>query len=400
MVTQYPGKIDNNTTLPDAVDNITPVKAEVVNRLKQAIIAIENELGTKPSGVYSTLKARLASTESLISNLQIIKIDQDLGGTVDLPLVIGLNGIPISNTLPAAAQALVFNGLTWAPTTLAAGSFGFTAAGDLSGSELMQTVVGLQGRALASTAPSDGEAVVWDAGGSTWKPGTIISFTAGGDLTGTNISQTVAKINGTTITTAGGALSPGSVLRVTAVGTADWGQLNLADADAVTGSLPITNFAAGTNGYVLSTVSLAPTWVPQLPARYELNFASGLFSTTSTSFTRAGGRQIDMSVFPATIGALTRTVAFSADIDMTGGATSVEVQLYDITHSVAVTSTDLTSSSTTNTRVTSGSLTVGSSAGNVRSDVATQYELQFKMNGGGGSDAVFLTNSRLVITYA
>jgi len=164
--------------------------------------------------------------------------------------------------------------------------------------------------------------------------------------------------------------------------------------------VPIANITAGTDGYVISTVAGVPTWTHQLPARYELTLASGLFSTTSSTFTRSGGRQIDMSVFPATIGALTRSVVFSADIDMTAGATTVEVQLYDITHSVAVTSTDLTSSSTTNTRVVSSALTVGSSAGNIRSDVATQYELQFKMNGGGGSDAVFLTNSRLVVTYA
>lgn len=59
MTTQYPGKIDDNTSLPDAIDSITPVQADVVNRLKQAILAIESELGTKPSGVYSSLKARL-----------------------------------------------------------------------------------------------------------------------------------------------------------------------------------------------------------------------------------------------------------------------------------------------------------------------------------------------------
>lgn len=31
----------------------------------------------------------------------------------------------------------------------------------------------LQGRALANTAPSDGQAIVWDNAGSTWKPGTV-----------------------------------------------------------------------------------------------------------------------------------------------------------------------------------------------------------------------------------
>jgi hypothetical protein len=449
---KYPASIDTSLELPTVIDNVTPINGALLNNMRDAILALENELGIKPSGIYTNVRTRIAATEVAVGNLQIISLAKDLGGTLALPLIIGLQGTPVSSTIPTTNQALVFNGIRWAPATLASGSFAFTASGDLSGTELIQTVIGLQGRALTSTAPSDGYTIVWDAGGSTWKPGAIIgftaggdlsgtstsqtvirlqnipvnatvptdgqlltydlvdgywhpadapiSFTAGGDLTGTASNQTVAKIKGTTITTAGGSLPVGAVLRTTAAGTADWGAVNLADADAVTGSLPITNFAAGIDGYILSTVAGVPTWTHQLPARYELTLASGLFSTTSSTFTRSGGRQIDMSVFPATIGALTRSVIFSADIDITTGATTVEVQLYDITHSVAVTSTDLTSSSTTNTRVVSSALTVGSSAGNIRSDVATQYELQFKMNGGGGSDAVFLTNSRLVITYA
>lgn len=68
--------------------------------------------------------------------------------------------------------------------------------------------------------------------------------TMGGDVSGTTNAATVEKIKATTITTAGGALSPGAVLRVTGVATADWGQLDLADTDAVTGVLPKANQAA------------------------------------------------------------------------------------------------------------------------------------------------------------
>jgi hypothetical protein len=70
-------------------------------------------------------------------------------------------------------------------------------------------------------------------------------FTAGGDLSGTSTNQTVQKVKGTTITTAGGALPVGAVLRTTAVGTADWGTVDLADTDAVTGTLPVVR--GGTN---------------------------------------------------------------------------------------------------------------------------------------------------------
>jgi len=450
---KYPASIDTSLELPTVIDNVTPINGALLNNIRDAILAMENELGIKPSGIYTNVRTRIAAIEVVVGNLQIISLTQDLGGTLLLPKVVGLQGTPVSSTTPTVNQGLVFNGIRWAPANLASGTLAFTADGDLSGSEILQTVIGLQGRSVSNATPTDGYLLTWDNIDGYWHPapaptgfsaGTDLSgtatnqtviaiqnipvnatapsdgylltydlidgywhpapapigFSAGSDLSGTATNQTVEKIKGTIITTAGGALAVGAVLRTTAAGTADWGQLDLADADAVTGSLPITNFAAGTDGYILSTVSGTPTWTIQVPRQYELSFASGLFSTTSTSFTRSGGRQIDMSVFPATIGALTRTVVFSADIDMTAGATTVEVQLYDITNSVAVTSTNLTSSSITNTRVVSSALTVGSSAGNIRSDTAAQYELQFKMNGGGGSDAVFLTNSRLVVTYA
>lgn len=76
-------------------------------------------------------------------------------------------------------------------------------------------------------------------------PGGGGSFTAAGDLSGSSSSQTVEKVKGTTITTAGGALPVGAVLRTTAAGTADWGAVNLADTDAVTGTLPAANGGTG-----------------------------------------------------------------------------------------------------------------------------------------------------------
>lgn len=65
--TLYPNAIDSTTQLPITVDNTTPVRAEVVNRQRSAIIAIESELGVQPSGTYTTVRARLDALTELIS---------------------------------------------------------------------------------------------------------------------------------------------------------------------------------------------------------------------------------------------------------------------------------------------------------------------------------------------
>ena len=52
--------------LPVIVDLQTPVKAEVVNRHRESILAIEGELGIQPSGTYTTVRDRLDEMESLL----------------------------------------------------------------------------------------------------------------------------------------------------------------------------------------------------------------------------------------------------------------------------------------------------------------------------------------------
>jgi hypothetical protein len=52
-----------------------------------------------------------------------------------------------------------------------------TAGGDLSGSYPNPVVDGLQNRAIAATAPSDGEALIWVDASSHWAPGSVSAFT-------------------------------------------------------------------------------------------------------------------------------------------------------------------------------------------------------------------------------
>jgi hypothetical protein len=65
--------------------------------------------------------------------------------------------------------------------------------------------------------------------------------TMGGDCSGSTSTCTVAKIRGTTISTAGGSLTPGAVLRVTGSSAVDYGQVDLANTAAVTGLLSADN---------------------------------------------------------------------------------------------------------------------------------------------------------------
>lgn len=340
-MTVYPIEIDSSLNLPAAVNGVSPVNAQAVNQLRDAVIAIESELGVKPSGVYGTVKEALETLSSDMQNV-IITVDD----------AIATMQASIDDSIISIQQDL---------TELADGGVIFIAGGDLDGNGISQTVIGIQGVSVSATAPSDQQVLVYDGGTLEWAPGTVNSFVAAGDLSGDNTSQTVIQIQGRPV-----ASTVPDVGDVYVWGGAEW--------------------APGVAAI-------------QLPAVYELSLCSGLESTDSLVFIRIGARIIDLTAFPATAGTLTRTITFEIDVDMTATATSVEVQLYDSTHSVIVTGTNLTSSSTTNATL-SAVLTVGSSAGNLRNDVASHYELQLKMNGGLGADFVFCTNARLIISYA
>lgn len=68
MSTRYPASIDNSSNLPAAVDNVTGVNAASLNQLRGAILAIESELGVKPSSTFSTVRARLDALEAAINS--------------------------------------------------------------------------------------------------------------------------------------------------------------------------------------------------------------------------------------------------------------------------------------------------------------------------------------------
>lgn len=101
-----------------------------------------------------------------------------------------------------------------------------TVGGDLSGTTSSATVIKLQNRAVASTAPTDGYVLTWVNANSDWEPKPAASgFTAGGDLSGNSTSQNVIALHSaTTSVNVGSATAPssGQVLTATSSTTATW----------------------------------------------------------------------------------------------------------------------------------------------------------------------------------
>lgn len=62
--TIYPLGIDGYAQLPLVYDLTSPIRADDVNRLRNAIVAVETELGKNPSSTYSTVRSRLDAMES------------------------------------------------------------------------------------------------------------------------------------------------------------------------------------------------------------------------------------------------------------------------------------------------------------------------------------------------
>lgn len=144
------------------------------------------------------------------------------------------------------------------------------------------------------------------------------SFTAAGDLTGTSTSQTVAKVNGTSYP-AGGGLTTGTIPRVTGASAVTYGALDLANASAVTGTLPGASVAASTSG-AAGTMSAAD--------KAKLD---GIQKQGSAS--QMGALAIDWSlagVFTKTLAAGGNTITFSNQVSgmvivvrLTGAASTV-----------------------------------------------------------------------------
>jgi hypothetical protein len=213
----------------------------------------------------------------------------DVSGTLTAATVTGIQSRAVASTAPANGQALVWNSgaSTWQPGTVSgsgvvgsvfgrsgavtaqAGDYNFgqisgtigssqfpAAGGDVSGNLTAAIVTGIQNRAVANTAPVNGQTLVWNSSASAWQPATVSGSGAVNSVfgrTGTVTSQagdyTFSQISGTVasgqLPSAGGDLS---------------GTLTTATVKAIQGQALSTTFPS--NGQALVWNSAASAWQP------------------------------------------------------------------------------------------------------------------------------------------
>jgi len=228
-----------------------------------------------------------------VGSSQLPSAGGDVSGTLTAATVTGIQNRLVANTAPTSGQALVWNSTAsaWQPGTVSGsgavssvfgrtgavasqtGDYGFaqisgsvassqlpSAGGDLNGTLTAATVTGIQNRVVANTAPTSGQALIWNASASAWQPGTVSGsgavssvFGRTGIVTAQSGDYSFPQISGTVgssqLPSAGGDLS----------GTLTAATVRAIQGQAVSSTLP-------GNGQALVWNSAASAWQPSSAA--------------------------------------------------------------------------------------------------------------------------------------
>jgi hypothetical protein len=251
--------------------------------------------------------------------LGLMQLAGDIGGTATVPKVVGIQGIPVSSTVPTTGQVLKYDGTNYVPSnsimteTQTLGLSGSTLtisgtnssvvipiaadattstngivrlAGDLGGTAASPLVAKLQGRTLSSTTPTTGQVLKFD--GTQWVPGNTV----------TTETQTLA-LSGSTITISG--TNSSVVLPVAADATTTTnGIMRLAGDLGGTGS---TAAAPVISDNAITTVKLATGAVTDAKFSGILSVAKGGTGSATQNF-------VDLTTAQTVAGAKT----FSGDL--------------------------------------------------------------------------------------
>jgi len=232
--TSLSGYIKGNGTAAMTAASTIPV-TDVTGAQTTANLSANIATNTGSTTLYPSVAAvesyvaSQATASATTSSQGKIQLAQDLAGTAALPKVVGLQGVSVSATAPAANQVLKYNGTNWAPATdagltaeaqtlsisaatitLSGTSSSVTVpdatttatglikiAGDLGNNATTPKVVGLQGTAVSATAPTNNQFLKFN--GTNWVPATLQletdEFTATAGQTSFTLSNTpIGKI--------------------------------------------------------------------------------------------------------------------------------------------------------------------------------------------------------------
>lgn len=223
---KYPTQLDDNNTLPLAVDLVTPVNAECVNRTRDAILSIETELGTDPSSSFGTVRARLDDLTNQINTLkdltgisesQQLELDtlqaqvDALSASFDVHVITAdAHFVNISNPHSVtAAQAgapnklgsstdeaiMRYDGISGQMQDSAAGPY-VTNTGDLRMTERAGDPINVANNGFLYTKDVSGttELFYLDSAGNP----TQLTIVGGSPVTGTGVDDRIVRWNGTT----------------------------------------------------------------------------------------------------------------------------------------------------------------------------------------------------------
>jgi len=414
-MSKFPAQIDNDVSLPKVTDNLSPVRGDSVNRLRAAIIAIENELGIKPSGVYSTVRARLDTVESAVNAVTSTELGGDLSGLLFNPIVSGIQNRPVSSAAPSLNQVLTWNGIAWEPATPSTFIIDVLPTSVLLPSEIQF----LSGDGYNDTdIPMRVGARVIDlafypAGYPDGRVRTM-KFVANLEVTNAN---TIGHIQLKDVTNnaiiLNSQLSTNSLSSVELSAIIQSGEVDgYLRSDCctptmyevqiyLTGSTGPNDFVICRNARIDVTYSppITVTALVPLALPTDLNIVAGVELNGFTTPAGVGGRSMDMSKFPLALAdGRIRNVKWICDVEVSAPGVDGYIQLFDTTHNVLVTGTQFHFTNTIAQELSS-TLTIGSASGNLRNDEITRYEVRIWKTSGSPADRVICNNARVQVIY-
>ena len=323
MATLYPAQIDTPTSIPIVVNSQTSINADYFNGLRGAIINIETALGVNPAGSAGSVANRLITIENTIGNISTgISLGGDIGGTITAPLVIGIQGNPISTTAPVIGQVLTWTGIAWTPEG-GGGTGLFTAGGDLAGSSTFQVVIGIQGKPVSTTVPVNSAVPVWDSSIYDIRQLTQDDILPGFSITGFSGGSVVEC--GTTVTNPAFTANYSSLPASANITNTDNIDSPLALTTPFTSGSVIGNFThSGVNASVTFTLTAVKgvTKTTSTAISYQPRSFGGVGTAGATSATASGTN----AVLNASLGTLSNEGLHSSDVGQNYGPFSPSTQ--------------------------------------------------------------------------